>query len=266
MNRKIKTHAHAFQTYIVNLSFYIVFTITIWGIMIRMLSVNKYDIISLANNWKNEANEVCSLSEFNNYDSASGVFLPQRVYYTLDSIKADTSLLFHARSCYVNIYANGELIHKDYRVQSPLYGVSPGSRWHLVSLSASQTPVTLCLEVTACYTNSHGLINNIYLGKTQDIYRKITSERIFGFIISAFLFICGFVIILLYFYMREKYKVGKDLLYLGLSTFFSAQWSSAESLLWQLFLGHSELIHLLSYTALTAIPLSYGLLACYRLQ
>jgi len=266
MNKKIKTHTNNLRTHITNISFYIVFVILLWGILIRIFSIEKYDILSLADNWTDETKTVCSLSDFNNYDSAAGVFLPQRVYYTLDSIDKDTALVFRARSCYVNLYENNELIHKDYRIDSSLYGVSPGSRWHLVSLGASQTPVTLCLEVTACYTNSDGLIDNIYLGNTQDIYRKITSERIFGFIISAFLYICGFIIILLYFYMRRRYKVGKDLLYLGLATFFSAQWSSAESLLWQLFLGHSELIHLFSYTALTAIPLSYGMLACHRLK
>lgn len=259
MKQKIKTQLS-------NLSFYIVFALTLWGIVIQLLSVDKYDVVSLADNWTDKTGAVCSLSNFNKYDSANNIFLPQRVYYTLKSVKNDTTLVFRARSCYVNLYENNTLIHEDYRIKSPLYGASPGSRWHLVSLNASKEPVTICLEVTACYTNSHGLIDNIYLGKTQDIYHKITSERIFGFIVSAFLYICGFVIIILYFYMRHRYKAGKDLLYLGLATFFSAQWSSAESLLLQLFLGNSELIHLFSYTALAAIPLSYGMLACYRLK
>lgn len=259
MSKKIRTQ-------LANLSFYIAFALTLWGIVIYLLSVDKYDILSLTDHWTDETNAVCSLSAFNRYDDTANVFLPQRVYCTLDSIKTDTALVFRARSCYVNLYKDNTLLQEDYRISSPLYGVSPGSRWHLVSLSASETPVTLCLEVTACYSNSNGLIDNIYLGNTQDIYRKITSDRILGFIISIFLYICGFIIILLYFYIREKYKAGKDLLYLGLATFFSAQWSSAESLLWQLFWGHSELIHLLSYTALTAIPLSYGMLACHRLK
>ena len=266
MNSKIKTYISALRTHITNISFYIAFAVSLWGIVIRILSVSNYDIVSLANNWTDETGTVFSLSDFNNYDSTTGSFLPQRVYYTLNSVKNDTALIFRARSCYANIYVNGEPLHTDYRINSPLYGASPGSRWHLISLSASETPVTLCLEVTACYTNSRGLVDNIYVGKTQDLYRKVTSERILGFIISAFLYLCGFIIILLYFFMRNKFKVGKDSLYLGLATFFSAQWSSAESLLWQLFLGHSELVHLLSYTALAAIPLSYGMLACYRLK
>lgn len=266
MNGKIKIYTNTLRTHIANIAFYIAFAFSLWGIFIRVLSFDKYDILSLTDNWTDETNTACSLSDFNSYDSATASFLPQRVYYTVDSIENDTALIFRARSCYVNLYVNDDPVHNDYRIKSPLYGASPGSRWHMVSLSASETPVTLCLEVTACYNNSHGLIDNIYLGNTQDIYRKITTERIFGFIISAFLYICGFIIILLYFYMRRKHKAGKDLLYLGLATFFSAQWSSAESVLWQLFLGHSELIHLLGYTALAAIPLSYGMLASHRLK
>ena len=259
MSRKIKTH-------IINISFYLTFALSLWAIFIRILSIDNYDILAIPDGWTDETGTACSLSDFNGYDSATDSFLPQRVYYTIDSLGNDTALIFRARSCYVNLYADGELLHKDYRIKSPIYGASPGSRWHIVSLNASETPVTLCLEVTACYTNSHGMIDNIYIGNTQDLYQKITAERIFGFIISAFLYICGFILILLYFYMRRGHKAGKDLLYLGLATFFSAQWSSTESILWQLFLGHSELIHLLGYTALAAIPLSYGMLASYRLK
>lgn len=266
MSQKIKTYISAFRTHITNISFYIAFVVLLWSIFIRMLSAGNYDALSLADNWTDEAGTVFSLSGFTNYDPTTSSFLPQCVYYTLNSVENDTALIFRARSCYVNIYVNGEPIRTDYRVNSPLFGVSPGSRWHLISLDACETPVTLCLEVTACYTNSQGLIDNIYLGNTQDLCRKVTGERILGFVISTFLYLCGLIIILLYFYMRNRYKTGKDLLYLGLATFFSAQWSSAESLLWQLFLGHSELIHLLSYTALAVIPLSYGMLACYRLK
>lgn len=266
MITKAKKFINTSRMRIINISFYILFALSLWGILLRTISFNNYHVVGLSEGWTDETGAVCSLSDFGNYDSTANTFLPQRVYYTLKTTNIDTAIIFRARSCYVDVYVNDTLVRKDSRVNSPIYGISPGSRWHLISLSASETPVTLCFEVTSCYTNSNGLIDNIYYGNTQDIYQKITKDRIFGFIISNFLWIGGFIIILLYFYMRHGNKAGKDLLYLGLATLFSAQWLSAESVLWQLFLGHSELIHLLGYTAIAAIPLSYGMLASYRLK
>lgn len=259
MKTNVKNYIKIFTMRIVNAAFYLILAVSIWGVLIRIFSLSNYNVTDLSHIWTNEAGDFCRLSEFGSQDS-------QRVYYTPDSIAPDTAIVLRARNCYVNFYVNGELLHEDYRIHSPLYGSSPGSRWHMLSLDASKEPVQLCLEVTACYSDSKGLIDNIYLGKTQEIYRKITSERIWGFVVSAFLYLCGVVIIVLYFFMRRGHTAGKDLLYLGLATFFSAQWLSAESVLWQLFIGHSEVIHLWGYTALTAIPLSYGMLAVHRLK
>lgn len=266
MNPKMKQFINTNRMHIINISFYLVIVLTVLSSLLRGLAPDNSSVVTLSENWMDETGAVCTLSDFGSYDERTGTFLPQCVYYTFDSTKINTAVIFRARSCYVNVYVNDELISEDTIVHSPIYGISPGSRWHLVSLSASETPVTLCLEVTACYTNSHGLIDNIYYGSTHDLYEVVTKERIFGFIISAFLWICGVIILILYFYMRSGNKTGKDLLYLALATLVSAQWSSAESLLWQLFFGDSELFHFLGYAALTAIPLSYGMLASCRLK
>ena len=266
MNIKLKNMINTYRTRIINISLCIVIAVSLWGILLRALAADSYRVVSLSDNWTDETGAVCSLSNFSSYDSATETFLPERVYCTFNSTKNDTAVIFRARSCYVNIYANDVLVDEDSPVMSPVYGNSPGSRWHLISLNASETPVTLCLEVTACYTNSHGLVDNIYFGNTLDLYKKVTSDRILGFILSNFLWIGGIVIIILYIYMRRGNKSSEDLLYLGFATLFSAQWLIAESDLWQLFWGHSEMIHLFGYTALTAIPLSYGALASYRLK
>ena len=266
MNIKLKKMINTYRTRIINISLCIVIAVSLWGILLRAIVADSYRVVSLSDNWTDETGAVCSLSNFSSYDSTAETFLPERVYYTFNSTKSDTAVIFRARSCYVNIYINDVLVNEDSPVMSPVYGNSPGSRWHLISLNASEMPVTLCLEVTACYTNSHGLVDNIYFGNPQDLYKKVTSDRILGFILSNFLWIGGIVIIILYIYMRRGNKSSEDLLYLGFATLFSAQWLIAESDLWQLFWGHSEMIHLFGYTALTAIPLSYGALASYRLK
>lgn len=246
-------------------AYYIVIIVLVFGVLLRNYSAPQNEVANLSNSWTDEAGAAVSLADFNAYDSAAGTMLPQRVYYTPEQVDADSAIIFRARSCYVNVYVNDELVHEDYRAAISIYGVSPGSRWHVVSFGTSDETPTICLEVTACYTNSDGLIDNIYLGSTHDVYRKAATKGIVDFIVGSFLQILGLIIIVLYFYMRSHNKSGRDLLYLGTATFFSAQWSSMESLLWQLFLGHSEVFHLLEYMALACIPLSFNMLASYRL-
>ena len=74
------------------------------------------------------------------------------------------------------------------------------------------------------------------------------------------------VLICLYAYVHKKFHIEKDLLYLGEAAFFSAQWASAESLVWQLFFGYSEVFHLLGYPSLIVVPIPFGLLGSYRFK
>lgn len=247
-------------------SFYTVFTISVFAVLLCMLYPDKSNVEKDSGIWLDESGMPSTLDSFNRYDSIEGKHLPQRVFYTADIKAPDTSIIFRARSCYVNIYADGVLLQNDYRKNTWFFGISPGSRWHIVSIPPSVNPVTICLEVTACYTDSDGLIDNFYIGNTQHIFTKVISGRITEFILCSFLQLCGLVILILYYYMRKHYDIGKDLLYLGSATFFSAQWSGMETLLWQLFLGHSEAFHMIGYVSLAAIPVTYGILAYHRLK
>lgn len=251
---------------IVGLAFDTVFIISTIAVLLCIFYPDEFNVTDLSCSWVDESGAPISLGDFNRYDSKTDTMLPQRIYYKAEIKNIDTSLIFRARNCYVNVYMNDVLLHEDYRKHTWFYGRSPGSRWHCVSLDSSEEPVTLCLEVTACYANSDGFIDNIYLGNTKNVYEKVLSRKIAGFFISIFLQLCGIIILLLYAYMHKHYKTGLDLLYLGNATFFSAQWSGTETLLWQLLVGHSELFHILGYVSLAAIPISYGMLAYHRLK
>ena len=136
----------------------------------------------------------------------------------------------------------------------------PQTQSVICTLDSSNPTITIRLEGTPCYTNVNGLIDNIYAGSTRDVYRIITSERFAGFILSVFLQFITLVLICLYAYVHKKFHIEKDLLYLGEAAFFSAQWASAESLVWQLFFVYSEVFHLLGYLSLIVVPIPFGLL------
>lgn len=263
MNMTIKKFISRLTRFLVSLALILTVTVSIAGVCIRITSPEPYNVISLAKGWTNESGSPFKLDSFNAHDIKMP---PQRIYLTLETVSQDSSIILRCRNCYCNIYIDGELVHKDRINDNKIYGSSPGSRWHIVAVNASDRPVNLCLEVRTCFYNADGLIDNIYLGEAEDVYRKVTSSRLAGFIVSTFLHLISIVILLLYAYAKKYYHVNPDLLYLGIAAFFSAQWSSAESYLWQLFMGYSEVFHLIGYLSLGAIPLSFGVLSYYRLD
>ena len=259
MNMIIKKLMSRLPRFLVSLALIFTVIVSVAGVFIRILSPEPYNVVSLAKGWTDEAGNPFEL------DSFSGL-APQRIYTTLNNISQNSSIILRCRNCYCNIYINGELIHEDRINDNRIYGSSPGSRWHIAAINASDRPVELCFEVRTCFNDADGLIDNIYLGEAEDVYRKVTTSRIAGFIISTFLHLISIVILILYAYAKKYYHAKPDLLYLGIAAFFSAQWSSAESYLWQLFMGYSEVFHLIGYLSLGAIPLCFGVLSYYRLE
>lgn len=249
---------------IVAFSYVLVFAISVAAITYRICTPDRFCVTQLSDVWTDENGEAFSLRNFNATTKDGPV--PQRVYYTTMVTDIDSAVIFRTRNCFANIYINGRLAYEDDTDIATIYGSSSGSRWHNIAIDISDEPVEICLEVTAAYYNTNGLIDNIYLGKAHDVMRIITTTRVPGFILSTSLHLAGVILLVLYFYLKKRFNVGKDFLYLGVSTFFAAQWSSSESLLWQLFFGYSEVFHLLGYLSLAAIPLSFGLFACYRLK
>lgn len=233
-------------------------------IAVNIASPDTYHVTNLINDWTDENGNAFSLDSF--HTEKSDLSQSQSVICTLAVPENDTALLFRSRNVFVDIYVNDVLVSQDDRDLNVIFGSSPGSRWHIISLDSSNPTVTIRLEVTPCYTNTDGLIDNIYTGTARDVYRIITSQRFAGFILSVFLQMMGLVLMLMYAYVHKKFNIGKDLLYLGEAAFFSAQWASAESLVWQLFFGYSEVFHLLGYLSLITLPIPFGLLAGYRLK
>lgn len=265
MNPKINKFLNMTGRILAGTSFILIAIISTIAVFYKIITPTPYDVQSLAAGWVDEAGEPFDLNDFGAATKEEPT--AERVYYTITIDDIDTALVFRCRNSFANVYANGVLIHKDDTNIPAIYGSSPGSRWHKVALDSSDEPVEICLEVTACFSDTCGLVDNIYIGSDDDVSRIITTSRIPEFIISAFLQFFGIILLALYAYLKKRFKnTNKDMLYLGCASFFSAQWSSSESLLWQFFFGYSEVFHLLGYLSLTAIPLSFGLLAIHKLK
>ncbi|MCM1184458.1 MAG: GGDEF domain-containing protein [Roseburia sp.] len=265
MNFKSDKFFQRIELLLAVISFTLILLFSCVAVIYRVFTPISCNVQSLEKGWVNENGKSVSLDGFD--ATTQEGLVAQRVYCLVTPTDIDTALIFRCRNCFANVYVDGELVYKDDMALPAMYGRSPGSRWHLLSLDSSDTPVELCLEVTASFYDSDGLVDNIYIGSAEGVSRRITASRVPGFIINTFMQLIGLVLIVLYAYLKLRAKrVGKDFLYLGCATFFSSQWSSTETLLWQFFFGYSEVFHLIGYFSLAVTPLSFGLLASYRLK
>jgi diguanylate cyclase (GGDEF)-like protein len=234
--------------------------IVIFAIAATYIILNSHssiDVTDLEEGWVDEDGNSVDLSNLNGTQVISkDITLPE----------GGSSIIFKARNCYADIYINGELLVADTRSTSKIMGVSPGSKWHVVSLPISGETVKLTLNVSSCFSNSHGTVTNFYMGKVQDLYKKVTSAYIAGFVLCVFVQLLSIIIILIYIYLRNLFNAQVDLLNLGVTAYFCSQWSGCESNLWQLYVGHSEYVHFIGYLSLVAIPVCFGVFAASRLK
>lgn len=250
--------------YFTGISFLLLFLFVGLGIN-HTVKNNNYELVKdLAHVWNDNTGKPLELNQFQL--SQTNDFSGQKVYCTLPDIENNYILMFRCRNLFVNVYLDGQLIYEDDKTLHTIYGVSPGSRWHTITLDSSADYKNICIEGFACYEDSNGLIDNIYLGFAKDVYRVTITHRFMSFFVSLILLTLGVLLLIICIGFRKNKILFWDLLYLGISVINASCWAISESLLCQLFFAHSEVIHLVTYTSLLGIPLSFGMLAAHRLK
>lgn len=220
--------------------------------------------VDLSASWVDEAGNAFTLNNFT-YNSANEQN-PKRIYYTLDSVPQDFLLMYYCRNMYSNIYINDQLTCKDQPLTDFLCGSSPGVRWHMAVIPVSDTPVTICLENVDVYTNTNGLMDDIYIGTSEQVFRAIIGKHFVASALSFLIILFGVILCGFFIYFIRKYHIGAEFVYLGAATFYAGIWSACESYLLPLFFGNSEFFHLISYLCLVAMPPSFGLIAMHKLS
>lgn len=199
-------------------------------------------------------------------DDFSDTKKPVSVYATFNNFDKINAIIFRSRNMFVDVWVNGEQVYVDDRNIFKLFGSSPGSQWNILMLPVNESLITVELSGTACYGNSKGLIDNVYIGEPSSLHELIIKKNILVFLLNSFWQIFGIFLIIIYVCLHKYYKLGKDFLYLAFGTFFCAQWCNAETNMWQFFLGGSEIFHFIGYISLISIPIPFGLLGCQRLS
>lgn len=218
----------------------------------------------LTQNWVDENGDFFPLNGFS--PEIANAQHPKKIFYNSDSFAQNEILLFCSRNMYVNVYLNDIPVYMDEPVHDAVYGTSPGIRWHMAVIPASDSAQTICIESSNVYENTNGLIDNIYLGAPADVFQSVIIKHFFAFFISILFILFGLALCGFFIYFMRKNRTGAEFVYLGTASVFAGLWSACESYLLSLFFGNSEFFHLVSYLCLISIPPAFGLIASCKLH
>lgn len=222
------------------------------------------NVMNLASSWTDENDKPFSLNSFSY--AIANEHSPKKIYTTIASTEEEQILLFYSRNMYTNIYLNDILVYEDEPLTDYLYGTSPGIRWHMITVPASEKPITISLENRSVYKNTNGLIDNIYFGTAEEVFQTVITQHFFAFCISVLFILFGLVLCGFFIHFIRKYHTGAEFIYLGTAAVCAGVWSGCESYLPPLLFGNSELFHLISYLCLIALPPAFGLIAMAKLK
>lgn len=214
----------------------------------------------ISENWTDEYGNTMSLTEFSDLEGG------QSAFFRLDNVPANQVLVFRSRNLHISLKINGKDIYSDRNDTPKIFGSSPGSRWYQFALPMSDSEIMVEIHGVACFPNSKGHIDSVYVGTTVDVTNTIMKDKFFGFLVDSVWAVSGIFLLLFYLFLHSSYKINKDFFYLSSGFFFCAVWSSTENTMWQYFIGHSEMIHIIGYISIMAITLSFGLLLIERLE
>lgn len=263
MTKKIKSR-YMLLTRIFTATFFTLIISFLISITITGIYSSPHTITALDSGWVDVDGNTFALNSFTS--TTKEAYIADRCFISLNSTKPNTSLIFRARNVFTDIFIDDEMIYEDSKGIMQIFGTSPGSRWHIVPIGEHNEPFTICIRGVGAYYNSNGTVDNIYIGNTHDVYKQIIGPQIVGFVICNILTFIGICLVIFYFFLSKKMRMEKDVVYLGMLTIFCSLWAGAETHIWQLFLGCSELFHTISYVALMCIPVSFGLLSYCRLS
>lgn len=133
-------------------------------------------------------------------------------------------------------------------------GKTLGSRWTLVRLPSGSAGKEIKVVLSSSLDGLAGKVSDITLGsKVSNLY-YIAETHGFTLVISAFIFLVGAVMVIVYLALGKK-NLNLSTLYLGLFIMLSALWIAGESRMLQFFFDNQFYVTRLAYFGLMLFPI-----------
>ncbi|SHE58753.1 GGDEF domain-containing protein [Alkalibacter saccharofermentans] len=212
----------------------------------------KGDVVLLEQEWNVYYEDKSILNTYLpiDLDLDSGVLYKAETYLPEDTSRKDHLLLRSSMQDIVVYLENIEI----YRHENSSYGVfakPPASLWLLVDLPEDYQGKKLTLDVTSEVSAFGGMLNEVKMGRAQDLLYDLIKSQFTGIIVFVILFLTGFIITIFSIFIR--FAKDNRLLYLGFLSMSASVWILSEAKLMQFFTGNRFVIGGISYVMIPLI-------------
>lgn len=142
----------------------------------------------------------------------------------VDTYKKD--IVFFAKHQYIRIYANDELIY-EYTENAGIWGRTTGAVWNFMDIPHEASEFRVYFS--AAYDEVKNDVPVFYLGDKLVIFQYIYRNSIPTVLASILIMLVGIVLIIYWVFLKNRFDVGKSMLYLGMLSFLFGVYSLNET-------------------------------------
>ena len=174
--------------------------------------------------------------------------------FEIESKGMDTFLMFYTNHQEVWIYADGELIYSQEKVDT-IFGHTTGAVWNITEFP--QNTKELVILMKAVYPSGKNLEYNFYQGNGVEMFRRSVHESLLSMVVSALITMLGICMIIYWFLICRRMQIAKELFYMGVFVVFLGIWSFGEEKGTGILLENRPYASFLAFTLLMLMGISF---------
>lgn len=175
---------------------------------------------------------------------------------TLDASLQGTTIAFHTSNQSVVVRLDGKKLYQFAANEHKMFGRSPGSLWHYVSVPAQFDTGLLEIELSSPFKNLGGYVNEVLYGGKSSCILHFMQEQWVVLLFGIALFLYGLLFILYHFAMGHLKLSNTGMFHLGTASVLLAVNLIISTGMAQIFYGNSSVYYLVIYLSgyLCVIP------------
>lgn len=176
-------------------------------------------------------------------------------YIKLNAAPGDNmALAFVSRHQNVEVYAGGSLIYY-IRAHKSVYGSTTGTNYTIVNIPSYTTDVVV--RLTNVYSGLKVRGTTFEYGDETKIVKELIAEALPSAVLSSFIIMVGFAMVLLWIICRKRIAQTQALFYFGIFAMIIGAWALNETNLATILVEDRKLGSLFGYMLLMMIPIPF---------
>lgn len=174
--------------------------------------------------------------------------------FEIESKGMDTSLMFYTNHQEVWVYADGELIYSQEKVDT-IFGHSVGSIWNITEFP--QNTKKLVILMKAVYPSGKSHEYNFYQGNGVEMFAHSVRGSLLSMAVSALITMLGICMVIYWFLICRRMKIAKELFYMGVFVVLLGFWSFGEEKGAIILIANRPYASYLAFTLLMLMGISF---------